>query len=379
MKPLRAVNLDLLRIVCMLMIITSHFLIHGGVLDSVKVWSFDYFTTYFIRAFLYVLVNCFVMISGYFLCTSPFRLRKWVSLYGQAFFYSVFLYVLLVIFNVEPFSVTELIKSILVFTMDRYWFVTAYLLLYLVMPFLNYAINAMDKKAHMISCVIALIIFSLLPNIVYFSDFSNIQGGYSFIWFSVLYIIGAYIRKYVGKNKNVAKFAVVGYITASVIVAASKFLLQWITPLLFGKAIGTNLFFAYNSVPVAVASICMFLIFLNITIPEGKFSKLISFVSPLVFGVYLIHDHPNVRTYIWQDLIKPDMYIGSGFLYIYLIICVFGIFIFACMIDWLRKTLVYRCGFFALIGKVCDTIENIVIIKSERYSRGIYEDKKKYL
>ena len=82
----RNVSLDILRILCMFLIVLGHAMIHGQVLDAVAANSPNYFLLHVLRAFLSVHVNCFVLISGYFLCTHEFRIRKFFSLWGQAFF-----------------------------------------------------------------------------------------------------------------------------------------------------------------------------------------------------------------------------------------------------------------------------------------------------
>lgn len=103
----------------------------------------------YIICFLLPAVNCFVLISGYFLCTAEFKLKKLVSLWIQTIFYTVGIYLLMCLFHDQTaFSFTQFIKRCLAITMKHYWYVTAYVLLYIVFPFLNCAIRAMNKKTH---------------------------------------------------------------------------------------------------------------------------------------------------------------------------------------------------------------------------------------
>ena len=78
----RNVSLDILRILCMFLIVLGHAMIHGQVLDAVAANSPNYFLLHVLRAFLSVHVNCFVLISGYFLCTHEFRIRKFFFIMG---------------------------------------------------------------------------------------------------------------------------------------------------------------------------------------------------------------------------------------------------------------------------------------------------------
>ena len=65
-----------------------------------------------------------VLISGYFLCTSEFKLKKLVSVWGQTVFYSVFICVLISVIQMfkgeEVFLLKTLIKSILFGPMSRF-------------------------------------------------------------------------------------------------------------------------------------------------------------------------------------------------------------------------------------------------------------------
>lgn len=147
MEKRRNLNLDLLRILCMLMVVCIHSLGWGGLIENRLIpGTANYFLCNTLFAFCLLAVNCFVMISGYYLCTSAFKLKKLVQVWGCAFFYSVSIYFVLIMTGLERFSLKELIKHCMVFTLDRYWFITAYLLMFIVFPFLNCAIRSMDKK-----------------------------------------------------------------------------------------------------------------------------------------------------------------------------------------------------------------------------------------
>lgn len=75
-KPKRNLNLDLLRIICMLMVVCLHFFNHGGLHDSMTPGSCNWFLGNFLYAASLVAVNCFVILSGYFLCTAQFKAKN---------------------------------------------------------------------------------------------------------------------------------------------------------------------------------------------------------------------------------------------------------------------------------------------------------------
>ncbi len=63
---------------------------HGGVSDQLAPGSMAYFVFSFIRALSYLGVNCFVLLSGYFLCESSFKPSRIIKTMMQVLFYSVF-------------------------------------------------------------------------------------------------------------------------------------------------------------------------------------------------------------------------------------------------------------------------------------------------
>ena len=85
----RNANMDLLRILSMFLIILLHSIDHSGVLEVADVGPMH--MQLYIR-FIYMLtqvcVNCYVLLSGYLLVKSKFRLQKLVALWMEVIFYS---------------------------------------------------------------------------------------------------------------------------------------------------------------------------------------------------------------------------------------------------------------------------------------------------
>jgi peptidoglycan/LPS O-acetylase OafA/YrhL len=93
----RVPGADLLRIVTMLMILTSHFFVHGGVLGRLKPSSpyLYFYVCWIIEAACYVMVNCYALITGYFQSRTEFKLKKLLLLWGQIVCISGGLYLVL--------------------------------------------------------------------------------------------------------------------------------------------------------------------------------------------------------------------------------------------------------------------------------------------
>ena len=340
----------------MLMVISLHFFGHGGVVEqTLQLWTPNWYIVQLIVGFCHVCVNCFILISGYFLCTSKFRLLKWVSIWIETMFYSVLIYLLLVAFGLVPFSVSELVKSFMVFTLSRYWFVTAYLLLMIISPFLNHAIAHMDQRSHAACCAVMFLVFSALHNIVYICDFAWMNNGSSMLGFAVLYIFAAYIKKYVSLSSISTGRAAIVYVLCICIMVGERALAYWLTPLIFGKPQLTSVFYPYNSVTNIIGSIAFFLIFLKISSVGSALSKFLRLTAPVSFAAYLIHEQPVFRPVLW-DWLTPYAYEQSIWLIPYMILCTTVIFLGSCMIEHLRLWVFRVTHLDTLISSTCDWI-----------------------
>lgn len=69
-------GIELLRIISMIMILILHYLGHGGILDNLSANNFYYYIAWTLEGICFVAVNIYVLITGYFLCTSKANLKK---------------------------------------------------------------------------------------------------------------------------------------------------------------------------------------------------------------------------------------------------------------------------------------------------------------
>lgn len=193
-------GIEALRILAMLLIVGHHYLFHGGVLQT-SLFSTNYLLGWFINAFCYVGVDCYVLISGYFLVKSPgFKIKKAFKLWIQIFFYSVAIFLLFSSLNIIPFVWNELLKASFPVLRKAYWFVTAYMWLYFLSTYLNKFITKLSKRDYQKLIALLLLVFSILPLLG--ADPLHVNKGYNLMWFIVLYFIGGYIRLFDDFNEK---------------------------------------------------------------------------------------------------------------------------------------------------------------------------------
>ncbi|OUN80295.1 hypothetical protein B5G06_11810 [Flavonifractor sp. An52] len=336
----RNISLDVLRILIMFMIVAGHALYHGGILKTVTPFSIEYYIANFIEALLVVHVNCFVLLSGYFLSKKQFSFKRIFLLWGQMLFWSVLLFAVIFILNgSKTIDVKEVVKSFLPFTQQRYWFMTTYLLMYILVPFLNAAIEYMPKRK--LQCALAMwfSVFVLLQNVFFWRNFTYFEIR-SPLFFAFLYLVGAYIRKY---GFSIKIPWVWGYILFTCVITLSQIVLDKLGITVFLSPDGRSLLYAYNSVTVVLSSVCFFMVFLNHKITySSKLGRITSLIAPLTLGVYLIHDHPNVREYIWEWL-HPSAFSHSGIVMIIIVfVDVALIFCVACLMEKIRIYIAHK-------------------------------------
>lgn len=97
----RSSNLELLRILAIIMIIAHHYSVHGG-WDIPNELSYNRIIVQFLSLGGKLGVNCFVLITGYFMINSKFNIKKFAKIVGQVFFYSV---VIMLILNYSEYLI----------------------------------------------------------------------------------------------------------------------------------------------------------------------------------------------------------------------------------------------------------------------------------
>ena len=349
----RSTNIELLRIISMLMILTLHYLGQGQVLKNLHFGSANYFIMWTIEAVCFVPVNCYVLISGYFLVNSKFKLNKLILLWSQVFFYSIIIYFILLATGMTNLNSKDLIFATFPIITRKWWFISCYIAFYILVPFLNIAAKAMSKTQMKTLIIISTIMFCL-PY-----DTLNIAGGYSLIWFIFLYFVAAYLRLHKPNFKylNNKTHCFIMFIVFSLVVALIKFIKAFILIKLKGDEIMPFFLYSYNSIFILISSIMLFMFFLKVDIKNKTLCKLINMTASLTFGIFLIHSHFALRDKLWIYL-GSQKYLDSPLMIFHLILCVLLVFAACGIIEYLRKLLFKDLKIEYLIEKISINISN---------------------
>ena len=195
----RMVNIEVLRLLAMMMVVSLHYLAKGELLEKLTgPLSAKGHLAWLLESFSIAAVDVYVLISGYFLVETGFRCRRVISLVLQVMFYTCLLPVVLILTGILPvgeITFYNILQCIFPTNMLHYWFVSAYVLMFLFTPVLNAAVHGMKKRQLQTAIVILLIMESLSKTVIPVRlELDNL--GYDAYWFMVVYLIAAYIRLY---------------------------------------------------------------------------------------------------------------------------------------------------------------------------------------
>ena len=136
-QNVRRSNFELLRIFAMLLIVMHHFSVHSPFVEFTNALSVNRLGIQFMEIGGKLGVNLFVLISGYFMCTSKeFKVKKIIVLFLQILMYSVLCYSVICIAT-NQFSIREVLRTFLPITFVNWWFASTYFVLLFFTPFIN--------------------------------------------------------------------------------------------------------------------------------------------------------------------------------------------------------------------------------------------------
>lgn len=328
MKAERQTSIEILRILCMLFIVAGHIGGRSGIDE------FSSFETIAPHA-----VNCFVLISGYFLISSKFKAERILRTIFETIFYTFTITIILFLFGKA--DLMDVAKSIMPFapTKFSYWFVNKYLAVILLSPYINRVCCSLSKKQYQILIGSLLLISSTLFIIFPFGElFGN---GFSLLWMTTLYITGGYLRL------NTPKF---GYWGIFILILLATYNL---CDIYLNGVIQLH----YNSLITYSLSIATFMWFKDLSVSStGIIARITTFIAPHVFAAYLIHEQGLIRTYIVDLLNKFNGYMPT-MLYLYLFSVL--IIVLSAIIDKGRIIIFKYLGVNSLINSISTHLNNL--------------------
>lgn len=371
---MRDSNIELLRIVSMMLIILFHFSVHGpwpadGVLAAdvaVGVLAFGGKLG----------VNCFVLITGYFMTRSSVRMASVARVVLETWFYSWGLLILFAVAQPELVTQARLEKAVLPLVSGEYWFITNFVALMVVSPFLNLLFDRLSRRGKSRLAAIGFVTISVLPTLTTFNPL-----GSDLLWFFYLYLLGGWIRELMEGTEGADALAsalardggdgaAADRDAAGAKTAGASGALAWLDPARLTLRVGggpmavagvlvswaaiaaiccAEAWFGFDRVnaqypvwqymiPTFLASTGTLVAFARLAIAP---SRTVNNLAKCALGVYLIHDNPFVRAWLWPHFaavyaLGPAAIIGASLL------AAVGVYAFGAAVDSLRIALLEK-------------------------------------
>lgn len=336
----RQSNMELLRIVSMLLIVLSHCVYHGvyraGKPETYSFWSsaslaYKASTSFSIMGAIGV--GLFFMISGFFNAHKErVSLKRvilitlfyaWIAIIVSIIAYSVGFQ----LYGSNYEFVLSIIKMLFVpVSGSIWWFVTAYVLMMLFAPLYNRFLSRLNRTGILLLILFLLLFFYTLGS--FGSVFHDLEKAVFF------YTLGVYFRDYEGAEGKKALFllCVIGggilkgvcqYITYAYAISNTYdlILLKRVCSIL-------NLLIAEPFLCFGIFGIFMGLSFQ---------SRIVNVIARHTFGIYLFHDTPIMRELIWIHWLQPYKYYGKPVFYLHVALCVSVVFGVGLLVDLLRE------------------------------------------
>ena len=316
----------------MVIIVAHHYVVNSGLLPMIEADGKMGINDIFLLLFGWggkTGINCFVLITGYFMCTSTITVKKYIKLVGARYFYALLFFVIFLLSGYTTFNTRSFLEVVFPFFFIKDGFISCYLLFYLFIPFLNRLIYTLTEKEHLILVGLCLSVYTILPS------FINAQVSFNYItWFSILYLIASYFRLYPNRIWNYTRLWGLLFLICLALSWTSVIVLE----ILKGKwSLSASSYFLVadsNKILALTTAVCAFLFFKNIKIKQ---SQIINTVATSTFGVLLIHANSEImRQWLWGDALKNIEFYSSPWLFIHAIASVAGIYIVCTIIDQIR-------------------------------------------
>lgn len=319
----------------MYLVVVLHVLGQGGILSGLEPYSFPYYTGWMLELAAYCAVDCFGLISGYVGYNRDPALKKLLPTWAQAAVYSVGITVLFRLFRPETVGLRDLLWAFFPAISQEYWYFTAYFGLFFFLPFLNRLVEGLDFKMARRLGITLVGVLSLLPTVTR-TDLFFTRSGYTFLWLGVLYLLGAILGKYGGKQGPSPLSCLGGYFLCILLTWGSKLALESATLRLWGEPRWVDTLVSYTSPTVLLSAAFLLLLFRQLRLGNPLLRRGVGFFAPLSFGVYLIHTHPLIWNYLLADRFASYVSLPIWLCLLAVLLTAAAIFFTCALVDLLR-------------------------------------------
>ncbi|MBQ9312252.1 MAG: acyltransferase [Bacteroidales bacterium] len=324
----RQSNIELLRIVSMIMILGLH--VNFYALGPVSLQELNHrplgaTSRMFFEFLCIVAVNVFIFISGWFSINA--KIKGFLKFLYQILFFYIGIYLVFVFIGERQISWEGIQECF--FAKKQGWFIKAYICLYILSPVLN----AFVKHSNERQLRLVLIAFYIFQTIYgwYFVDATKFFAqGYSTLSFIGLYLLARYIKLYamdkklfsMKKEKDLIVFLSICVLETLLFVITKQNRLDDIVQILW----------IYSSPLVIVSALYLLLFFSKLEISNKHINR----IALSSFTVYLFHSNPNIMPYYVKTAREIFSTYSSLSCLLLMLLEIIVFYIVATLLDYLR-------------------------------------------
>lgn len=353
-------TIELVRIICMLLLVAHHCAIHGGA------YAMQDCTNHRLALFFLpvgkICFDCFVAISAWYMVDTKFRSIRFVKMWLQVLFYNVVFMACTAVLGTgyaESIGLRHWVGAFFPITGNSHGFAAAYLAYCLLIPFLQFVVEQLNQTR-------AKLLIALLFCVQVFSSILGEFTGYfqplpsEVLLFVLFYFTAFYLKHWhleIQQNKPLLFLFVAGVW----LIHYRAWITQFTNPGSVSQHI-INLCSSESSLPNIIAGFALFLLVKDVKMP---YIPWINRIATTTFGILLFHDHNYFRPVIWHRFVKAETwyYVPTVRFIAYYAAAVCGVFFAGMLIDFARQSLEVNVLRSRLTTSVCEKLNGIFQVK----------------
>jgi hypothetical protein len=348
-KAPRKSNIELCRIICMLLIIAHHCVVHGGAMEM------NFCANKWLAIFLVpggkLCFDCFLAISTWFLVDQSFKMERFIKVWVQVLFYSIVFSILAFAMG-TVFSIRNWFSILFPIAGNSHGFAAAYLAFYLILPFLAKISESITKKQA--AWLVAILFYiEIITQIIGAVSLYTQPLNSELLLFVLFYFISLYLKRYPLKilESKCLMLSIVIFVWLAIFAIFSlTYLLpqnRWVSLLLSFNVSESSMLFV-------IGGFAVFFFFYGIKMPA---IPIINKIATATFGVLLIHDHNFFRYILWNEIVKAPTWYYSKYFMLRVLLVTILIFSICAAIELIRARIFER---YILHSAVLSGISNKV-------------------
>lgn len=255
----RIVCLDFIKIVAAIFVVILHVNGYTMQVHELSLASTGVKIVYYLmEGIAYIAVHLFVLAGSYLMCTKEYtNLNSVLYIWVTTVLVTITGLVVAVVFGIHP-SLKITLQSIFPLSLRAYGYVSSYIVLMLVSPFINMVLRKMnDQQVYYVSTVLVIV------NVVFPTIIPFIGWGENYtVLFICLYFVSASVHRLNNKRPNSPKIyrrGVCAWMISTMALIVSPYIISFLSNylnFLLGKE---EYFYNYHNVIVLTESVGLFL------------------------------------------------------------------------------------------------------------------------